>query len=151
MFQGKFEHTVDEKGRMAIPAPFRKKLQNGPETEEVSVYVTISDQCLAVYTASEWSMKIAQIAKLNQFDPKVMAFKRIFVGCAQECQVDKAGRILLPPDLRRDLKIDRNCVIVGQIEKFEIWSAERWNDSYNQLSDQVAAVYASLADFGIQI
>jgi MraZ protein len=152
MFQGKFEHAVDEKGRMAIPAPFRKKLQTDPEnSEEVSVYVTISDQCLAVYPASEWSMKIAQIAKLNQFDPKVMAFKRIFVGCAQECQVDKAGRILLPPDLRRDLKIDRNCVIVGQIEKFEIWSAERWNDSYNQLSDQVASVYASLAEFGIQI
>lgn len=151
MFQGKFEHTVDDKGRIAIPAPFRKKLQADPENEDVSVYVTISDQCLAVYSSDEWASKIAQIAKLNQFDPKIMAFKRIFVGCAQECSIDKAGRILLPTDLRRDLKIDRNCVVVGQIEKFEIWSAERWNDSYNQLSDQVASVYASLAEFGIQI
>lgn len=151
MFQGKFEHSVDEKGRMAIPAPFRKKLATGDDSEEINVYVTISDQCLAAYTASEWSTKMAQISKLNQFDPKVMAFKRIFVGCAQECPVDKAGRILLPADLRKNMRIDRDCVVIGQIEKFEIWSTERWNDSYNQLSDQVATVYASLAEFGIQI
>lgn len=151
MFQGKFEHSVDEKGRMAIPAPFRKKLGHNDESEDINVYVTISDQCLAAYTAAEWSMKMAQISKLNQFDPKVMAFKRIFVGCAHECPVDKAGRILLPADLRKNMRIDRECVVIGQIEKFEIWSTERWNDSYNQLTDQVATVYAALAEFGIQI
>lgn len=151
MFQGKFEHSVDEKGRMAIPAPFRKKLVTDENSEDINVYVTISDQCLAAYTASEWSAKMAQISKLNQFDPKVMAFKRIFVGCAQECPVDKAGRILLPADLRKNMQIDRDCVVIGQIEKFEIWSTERWNNSYNQLSDQVATVYASLAELGIQI
>lgn len=155
MFQGKFEHSVDDKGRLAIPAAFRKKLQGDldlqDDSEDVSIYVTISDQCLAAYTASEWALKIAQISKLNQFDPKVMAFKRIFVGCAQQCQIDKAGRILLPSDLRKDVRIVRDCVVVGQIEKFEIWSAERWSDSFNQLSDQVASVYASLAELGIQI
>ena len=151
MFQGRFEHNLDDKGRLAVPSAFRKKL--GPETDggEATVFVTISDQCLAAYPQAEWEAKLGQIAKLNQFDPKVMAFKRIFVGCAQECPLDKGGRILIPSDLRRDAQIERECVVLGQIEKFEIWSAERWQRSFHQLSDQVGAIYASLAEHGIQL
>jgi MraZ protein len=161
MFQGRFEHNLDDKGRVAVPAAFRKRLASdasektgeGGDTapNEATVIVTISDQCLAAYPMAEWERKLSQIAKLNQFDPKVMAFKRIFVGCAQECPVDKAGRILVPADLRRDAGIERECMFVGQIEKFEIWSAERWRRSFDQLSDQVGAIYASLADHGIQL
>lgn len=149
MFQGRFEHNLDDKGRMAVPSSFRKKL--GGEDQEATVVVTISDQCLAAYPLAEWDVKLSQIAKLNQLDPRVMAFKRIFVGCAQECPVDKAGRILVPADLRRDAGIDRAAVVVGQIDKFEIWSQERWNRNFAQLTDQVGAIYASLADTGIQL
>lgn len=149
MFQGRFEHNLDDKGRMAVPSSFRKRL--GGEDQEGTVVVTISDQCLAAYPLSEWEVKLSQIAKLNQLDPRVMAFKRIFVGCAQECPVDKAGRILVPADLRRDAGIDRAAVVVGQIDKFEIWSQERWNRNFAQLTDQVGAIYASLADTGIQL
>jgi MraZ protein len=155
MFQGRFEHNLDDKGRLAVPSAFRKKLEGGADaaaTEtEATVFVTISDQCLAAYPKAEWEQKLAQIARLNQFDPKVMAFKRIFVGCAQECPIDKAGRILVPSELRRDAGIERECLIVGQIEKFEIWSAERWRRTFTQLTDQVGAIYASLADHGIQL
>jgi MraZ protein len=150
MFQGRFEHNLDDKGRVAVPSAFRKKL-GGEESAEATVIVTISDQCLAAYPMPEWEAKLAQIAKLNQFDPKVMAFKRIFVGCAQECPIDKAGRILVPADLRRDAGIERECLFVGQIEKFEIWGAERWRRSFDKLSDQVGAIYASLAETGIQL
>jgi len=149
VFQGRFEHNLDDKGRMAVPSSFRKRL--GGEDQEGTVVVTISDQCLAAYPLSEWEVKLSQIAKLNQLDPRVMAFKRIFVGCAQECPVDKAGRILVPADLRRDAGIDRAAVVVGQIDKFEIWSQERWNRNFAQLTDQVGAIYASLADTGIQL
>lgn len=151
MFQGKFEHTLDDKGRLAIPSPFRRKLEGEDAERESALTVTISDQCLAAYPREEWEKKLEMLAKLNQLDPKVMAFKRIFVGCAQECPLDKAGRILLPQDLRRDARIARDCVVVGQLDKLEIWGAERWQASFNQLSDQVGAIYASLADFGIQI
>jgi MraZ protein len=150
LFQGKFEHTLDDKGRLAIPSPFRKKLGN-EESGEAVLMVTISDQCLAAYPLPEWEEKMAKIAKLNQFDPKVSAFKRIFVGCAQECMIDKAGRILVPADLRRHAGLERDAVVVGQLEKIEIWGTERWQANYNQLTDQVGSVYASLADFGIQI
>jgi MraZ protein len=152
VFQGRFEHSLDDKGRLAVPSPFRKRLGgDGDAAAECSVIVTISDQCLAAYPMPEWEQKLAAIAKLNQFDPKVMAFKRVFVGCAQECNVDKAGRILVPADLRRDAQIVRECVIVGQMEKFEIWAADRWQRSFSQLTDQVGAIYASLASFGVSL
>ena len=150
MFQGRFEHTIDDKGRLAVPSPFRRRLA-GEDSAEATVVVTISDQCLSAYALPEWEGKLAQIGKLNQFDPKVMAFKRIFVGCAQECLIDKAGRILVPQDLRRDAGIEKDCVIVGQIEKFEIWAGERWQRAFSQLSDQVGAIYASLASSGISL
>ncbi len=150
MFQGKFEHTLDDKGRLAVPSPFRRKL-GGEDVEGLALVVTISDQCLAAYPMAEWDAKLAIIAKLNQFDTKVMAFKRVFIGCAQECPIDKAGRILIPQDLRRDARIERDCVIVGQLEKLEIWSAERWQSSFNQLADSVGSIYESLANTGINI
>ena len=118
-------------------------------TGEVLVALTISDQCLAAYAMPEWEQKLTQIAKLNQFDPKIMAFKRIFVGCAQLCPIDKAGRILLPADLRRDAQIDKDAVVVGQLEKFEIWGQERWTKTFNNLTDQVGSIFASLAQSGI--
>ena len=150
MFQGKFEHTLDDKGRLAVPSPFRRKL-GGEDVEGLALVVTISDQCLAAYPMLEWDAKLAIIAKLNQLDPKVMAFKRIFIGCAQECPIDKAGRILIPQDLRRDARIERDCVIMGQLEKLEIWSAERWQSSFNQLADSVVDIYSSMASTGINI
>lgn len=152
MFQGRFEHTLDDKGRLAIPSPFRKRLAGDDESSgDGTVVVTISDMCLAAYAIGEWEQKLGQIAKLNQFDPKVMAFKRIFVGCAQECPIDKAGRILVPADLRRDAQIGRDAVILGQIEKFEIWGQDRWQKTFNNLTDQVGNIFASLAQSGIQI
>jgi MraZ protein len=150
VFQGKFEHSLDDKGRMAVPSPFRKRLGADADVE-ATVVVTISDQCLAAYPQEEWLKKIEVISKLNQLDPNVMAFKRFFIGSAQECAVDKAGRILLSADLRRHAGIERDCVVVGQLDKFEIWSAERWTKTFDQLSDSVASIYGSMAGFGISL
>jgi MraZ protein len=149
MFQGRFEHTIDDKGRMAIPSAFRKRLLD--ESGEGVVMLTIWDQCVAAFPLPEWEQKLAAIAKMNQLDPKVSLLKRIFVGCAHECPIDKAGRILVPPELRRDAQLDKDCVILGQLEKFEIWSAEKWTRTFNQLADQVGSVFAALAESGVQI
>ena len=149
MFQGRFEHTIDEKGRLAIPSAFRKRLMG--DADEGTVMLTIWDQCLAAFPLHEWEAKLTAISKMNQLDPKVSLLKRLFVGCAHECQIDKAGRILVPHELRRDAQLDKNCVILGQIEKFEIWSAEKWHQTFNQLADQVGDVFAALAGSGVQI
>lgn len=149
VFQGRFEHTLDDKGRLALPAPFRKCV-TGTDGEG-SVMVTISDHCLAAYGLSQWEQKLNKLATLNQFDKHVVAFKRIFVGCAQECALDKAGRILIPQDLRRDACLDKDCIVLGQLEKFEIWSTARWRQLYPEMTDQIGAIAANLAERGFQI
>ncbi len=150
MFQGKFEHGLDEKGRLAVPASFRGEL-GACEDTEAEVIITISDRCLAAYPTSAWSQHLEMIGKLNPFDKQVIAFKRIFVGHAQKCQIDKAGRVNLAPALRQYAGIKKECVIIGQLEKFEIWAEEAWNDTFANMTDQVGAIYAALAEHGIQL
>ena len=151
MFQGKFEHTMDEKGRIQMPSPFRRKL-GADEATEVSVVVTLSDQCLAVYPAVAWEAKVAQIMTAAQTDPNVIMFKRLIVGSAQECPLDKAGRILVPADLRRHAGLEKDCLVVGQIDKMEIWSAERWQAAVMNLgADQMNQIFAAVAAYGLQL
>ena len=149
MYQGCFEHNLDDKCRLAVPAPFRKQLEG--DDGAGAVVLTVADQCLAAYPLGRWQAKLAQIARLNQLDPKVVAFKRIFIGCAHECPLDKGGRVLLPQDLRRHGGIQRSCVILGQLDKFEIWSAERWTTVFGQMADQIGIISASLAEMGVQL
>jgi MraZ protein len=150
LFQGKFEHTIDEKGRLALPAAFRR-LFNTDDLEEASVILTIADQCLAAYSSLEWQKKVENLAKFPQFDARVTAFKRLFIGCAQECPIDKAGRILIPMDLRRDTKLQKDCVVIGQLDKIEIWAAERWHTCFHEMSDQAGSISAALSEFGIPL
>ncbi len=149
MFRGRFEHNIDDKGRIAVPARFRDLLLGSADT--ATLVITNSEHCLAAYSLSEWEKLEARVAELPQFDPKIAAFKRIFIGCAQECPIDRSGRILIPADLRRDSKIERECVLIGQLTKFEIWSAERWNLMFNTASDQFTALAQSLAERGINL
>ena len=151
MFQGKFEHTMDEKGRIQMPSPFRRKL-GADEATEVSVVVTLSDQCLAVYPMAAWEGKVAQIMTAAQTDPNVIMFKRLIVGSAQECPLDKAGRILIPGDLRRHAGLEKDCLVVGQIDKMELWSTERFNASVmTQGADQMTQLFAAVAPYGFQL
>ena len=135
---------------MAIPAPFRKIIRSN-ESDSSSVFVTISDGCLAAYPEASWLEKIQKISTLNQLDKNVTAFKRMFIGNAQECNVDKAGRICLPQDLRKYAQIDGGCYLVGQLDKFEIWSQTRWERELSSLSDQVTSVCSALAEHGIHL
>lgn len=150
LFQGKFEHTIDEKGRLALPAALRRLL-SGDDLGGVSVILTIADGCLAAYSRQEWQKKAETSAKPAQFDARVAAFKRLFLGCAQDCPIDKAGRILVPMDLRRDAKLQKDCVVIGQLDKIEMWAAERWRSCFNEMADQVGSISAALSEFGIPL
>ena len=148
MYQGRFDHNLDEKGRVAIPKGFRKILDGSPEA---SVVVTVADQCLSAFSKEAWAEKVEKIQALNQIDPNVISFKRIFIGCAHECPIDKAGRILLPPDLRAHAMIQRSCVFVGQIDKFEIWSDSLWQNNFAGLSDQMGSILGQLSSQGVSL
>ena len=149
MFQGHYEHNIDDKGRLALPAAFRKHLH---QDEGIAhVVMTIADQCLSIYPEKTWNVIITKIGNLNQLDNNVIALKRLIVGHAHECQIDKAGRVLVPPTLRRHGGLEKDCVLIGQLDKIELWSHQRWQDSFASMSDQVSDIYRSLADSGVSL
>ena len=97
------------------------------------------------------TMSLEAIGKMSSLDKNVVAFKRVFVGHAQECPVDKAGRVLVPAELRRYADIERECVIIGQLEKFEIWSASRWEQSFAEISDSLEGICEAMAASGLEL
>jgi MraZ protein len=122
-FSGWYEHTVDTKGRVSIPASFRDKLAANHET---SLFATrsLSGKCVEVFPASEWQRLLERVAGLSQVDPTVIAFRRRFISAATELMVDGSGRVLVPPAVRTKLGIEREVMITGNIEHMEIWDRD---------------------------
>lgn len=150
MFRGRYEHSVDDKGRLAVPAKFREVLGQ-TDGSEINIVVTNFDRCLVAYSMREWEALECKIAALPQFDPRILAFQRYFISAAVECAIDRSGRVLLPANLRNFAGISHECVLAGQLSKFEIWSAERWGEEFRALSDQFANLTKTMADFGVQL
>jgi MraZ protein len=148
MFRGRHEHSVDEKGRISIPSRFRDHLESKGCT---TLIVTNFDKCLVCYPLDEWMALETKFSQLPQFDPKVVAFQRYFISGASECSLDRSGRILLPQSLRDFLKIEKNCYIVGAINKFEIWSDNAWKDQLSSLSENIMQVSAEISQMGIPL
>jgi MraZ protein len=120
MFLGRYNHTVDDKGRLAVPARFRDELAGG-------VIVTRGfDGCLLVYPLATWAPLAEKVSSLSIADPDVRLLRRMLFANAVDIQLDKQGRILAPADLRTHAGIEREAVVVGMNTFFEIWSPEGW-------------------------
>ena len=122
MFKGTYHHRIDAKGRLPVPAAFRRALGDEPG----QVVVTLLDQCLAAYSPSEWARLEAQLAALPAFSKPVKALTRLLASRAADCEIDVQGRILLPPALRAAAGLGRDAVVVGVLNRFEVWSPESW-------------------------
>lgn len=129
MFRGQFEHTIDAKGRLSIPARFRDVLASkaGSPGGAARMIVTNFDRCVAAYAVSDFEEIEKRLAGTRQ-EEKVKTFTRFFVGGAHEVDLDPNGRILVPPPLRRYGGLEKDVVLVGVTKRFEIWSAKRWKD-----------------------
>ena len=125
IFRGRFEYTIDPKGRVNIPSRFREQLSDtGLET----VVITNYSGCLYASPAGEWERIEEKLAsKVSSVNRKKNAFVRFFVGGAVEVTPDKQGRILIPPSLRSYAGLDKEVVILGMPNRFEIWDRERWD------------------------
>jgi MraZ protein len=121
VFKGTYRHRVDAKGRLPIPAAFRRSLGDSGE-----VVVTLLDQCLAAYPPKEWARLEAQLAVLPAFSKPVKALTRLLASRAADCEIDVQGRILLPPALRQAVGLTRDAVVVGVLNRFEVWPPESW-------------------------
>ena len=120
-----------------MPAAFRRQLA---EAGESALVVTLLDQCLAAYPPSEWSRLELQLAALPSFSKPVKALTRLLTSRAADCDLDSQGRILLPPSLRQAAGLARETVMVGVLNRFELWAPEPWEDfvrDSEQLLDDV--------------
>jgi len=123
VFKGTYRHRIDGKGRLPVPAVFRRALHDsGADT----VVVTVLDQCLAAYPPSEWAKLEAQLRALPAFNRPVKALTRLLASRAVDCPLDVQGRILLPAPLRLAARLGREAVVAGVLDRFEIWEPETW-------------------------
>jgi MraZ protein len=142
VWKGTYLHRIDAKGRLPIPAPIRRCLQ---ESGHARVVVTKLDQCLAAYAPPDWARLETELLALPTFDAKSRTLTRVMTRDADDCEIDVQGRILLPPNLRRVAGLERDAVVVGVLNRFEIWSPAVW-DSFLQASES----FLDTVSLGIQ-
>ncbi len=133
MFRGRFEHTIDPKGRLSIPARFREILKNQYDNRLV---VTTYDGCLIAYPYPEWVTLEERIAGLPEFKKDTRAFLRFFYSSATDCPIDRLGRILIPQPLREYAGLEKEVVLVGAFKQFEIWSKKVWKAAESSVSGE---------------
>jgi MraZ protein len=135
VFKGTYRHRIDPKGRLPVPAAFRRGLAE----RTAAVVVTPLDQCLAAYPPSEWSRLEDQLRALPAFSKPAKALTRLLTSRAIDCELDVQGRILLPASLRAAAGLDREALVIGVLNRFEVWSPDRWEaflaDSERLLED----------------
>jgi len=146
MFRGCFEHTIDDKGRLSIPAKFRDALET---TFAPPLIVTRYQDCLQAYPYDEWRELEARMSRLPSFDAKLQAFRRYFYAPAQECPLDKAGRVLVPPTLRTHAELTRQVVLAGMGRYFEIWAKERYDPAMDEIAGNFEAIAAAMGELGL--
>lgn len=129
MFTGEYRHTVDDKGRIAVPVKFRAQLDPG---SMVSGWL---DDCLAIHTKPGWEELSEKVAALPFTDPRSRSFQRFVFSTATEAQMDKQGRILLPAYLRQSVGLTGEAVLVGSRDHAEIWAPDRWDTYRKALED----------------
>jgi len=129
MFYGEYRHSIDRKGRLIIPAQFRKMLK---ENYIEKVYITRGlDKCLFVFTEEEWKLQEQKFKSIPFTKSDSRKFNRLYFSGASEASFDKQGRILIPQYLKKYAGIKKNVVVVGVSNRFEIWDEDVWDKYYS--------------------
>ena len=143
MFMGEYNHTIDAKGRLIIPAKFRETLG------EEFILTKGLDGCLSIYPMDEWESFEEKLKALPLTDKNARAFLRFFVAGATSCELDKQGRILVPSTLREFAGLEKEVVLTGNLTRIEVWSKEKWIENSNY--DDMDSIAASMQEMGIVI
>ena len=143
MFMGEYQHSIDAKGRIIVPAKFREELG------ESFVVTRGLDKCLFAYPMSEWKVLEEKLKKLPLTKKDARAFTRFFFSGAIECEVDKQGRINIPQTLRKYAVLEKDCVVIGVSNRIEFWSSEKWEEYSDESEESFAEIAENLMDFDI--
>jgi MraZ protein len=145
MFMGEYQHSIDEKGRIIIPAKFRDALGSH------FVVTRGLDQCLFVYATEEWTIMEQKLKALPLMKSDARAFTRFFFSGATECELDKQGRVNIPNTLVDHAKLAKDCVVIGVSNRVEIWSKETWEGYSLQSEQSFNEIAEKLVDFNFDL
>ena len=141
MFFGEYEHTIDDKNRLTLPARFRDALADGV------VLTRGLDDCLYAYARSDWNALVeARLGTLDTFSKEARDLKRFFFSAASDAELDKQGRVLVPPALLRHGRLGREVVVAGVHDHLEIWDRVAWNDNVTKVEGSADDVAERLAE-----
>lgn len=143
MFIGEYTHSVDTKGRVAVPAKFRTLLKKG------AVVTRGLDNCLFVYSMSEWQKLADKLAQLPLSQSRSRAFSRLMLAGAMDVSLDKQGRIILPEYLRQFANMKKKVVIAGLYNRLEIWDEAAWVKYKKATEKDSNKIAEELEDLGI--
>lgn len=131
MFRGFSAVSIDSKGRMAVPSRFRERLA---AVDDGCLVQTLNplDRSIWLYPLTDWELIETKLAALSDFDKQSRRTKQMMRGYANDCQLDSQGRILIPHELRDYAQLEKQAVILGQGNKFEIWSQSSWEQQRDQ-------------------
>lgn len=141
MFIGEYQHNLDAKGRIIVPAKLREELGN-------KMIVTAGlDNNLLIYTADQFEAIASQLMKLPKTNREARKYVAHTLGKASECELDAQGRILIPTPLIEAAQLKKNCVIVGQYDHVQLWDKELWENYYQDASSKIDDIAESLTEF----
>lgn len=143
MFIGEYQHNIDDKGRLAIPAKFRALLKKG------AVVTRGLDNCLFLYTQSEWSELAEKLAKLPISQEKSRAFARLMLAGAMDVAIDSQGRINLPDYLIEYAGLSKPISIAGLYNRLEIWDKDKWDKYKKETEKNSADIAETLGELGV--
>lgn len=143
MFIGEYEHSVDDKGRMAVPAKFRAKLASG------AVVTRGLDKCLFLYAREEWEKIAEKLSNLPLSKSNARAFARLMLAGAMEVEIDKQGRINLPKYLTKYSSISAKAIVAGLYNRLEIWNPKDWDGYKEKAEEGSAEITEELGELGI--
>lgn len=143
MLLGEYQHSIDVKGRVILPAKFRE------EIGENCIATKGLEKCLFVYPKQEWSIIESKLKQLPLAKAEARAFVRFFFSGAAELECDKQGRVLIPGNLRDYAALDKDIVIIGVLNRVEIWDKTAWEEYNNQIGPTVNDIAEHLVDLGI--
>ena len=133
MLIGEYEHTIDAKGRISMPAKLRKDMG------ETFIVTKGLDGCLFAFSLEEWTNFETKLKSLPLSDKNARNFVRFFLAGATECEIDKQGRFLIPGNLRKDANLEKEAIIIGVGTRLEIWDRQTWTKKDEEISaDEIA-------------
>jgi MraZ protein len=143
MFQGHALSNLDDKSRLILPAKFRKFIS--PDADNKVIITKGFDECLLLYPKNEWDIVIKGVSRYNQFNPEQRNFIREFLMHVNECELDSQNRILIPPQLSTFAKIKKQVLVLGLIDKIELWDPEvkekytsSMKKSYEEIAEKIS-------------